>query len=156
MVSLPVPAVVGTATSGLSAPGTGSPRPMGGLTYARKSAGCVLYRLAALAVSMLEPPPTATKPSNRPATAVAIASWNEASLGSTLVRSYTTASMPAARSDSRATATGSSPAITGSVTSSARRTPSARSSNPSSRVAPDPNLMRAPSMLSIVSRRMTY
>jgi hypothetical protein len=32
VVSLPVPAVVGTAMSGLSAPGTGSPRPIGGFT----------------------------------------------------------------------------------------------------------------------------
>jgi hypothetical protein len=32
VVSLPVPAVVGMATSGLTGPGTGSPFPIGGLT----------------------------------------------------------------------------------------------------------------------------
>ncbi len=32
VVSLPVPAVVGTAISGFSGPGTGSPAPIGGLT----------------------------------------------------------------------------------------------------------------------------
>ena len=32
VVSLPVPAVVGMAISGLSGPGTGSPLPIGGLT----------------------------------------------------------------------------------------------------------------------------
>jgi hypothetical protein len=32
VVSLPVPAVVGTATSGFNAPGTGRPSPIGGLT----------------------------------------------------------------------------------------------------------------------------
>ena len=32
VVSLPVPAVVGMAMSGLSGPGTGSPLPIGGLT----------------------------------------------------------------------------------------------------------------------------
>ena len=32
VVSLPVPAVVGMAISGLSGPGTGSPLPIGGFT----------------------------------------------------------------------------------------------------------------------------
>ena len=63
--------------------------------------------------------------------------------------------MPAPRSDSRATATGSDCAITGSVTRNTRRTPRARISKPSSRVAPAPNLMRAPSMLRIVSVAMS-
>jgi hypothetical protein len=41
-------------------PGTGSPRPTGAFTKSRKSAvGKEAYRLAALAVSMTEPPPTA-------------------------------------------------------------------------------------------------
>src|SRR5207237_8525759 len=39
VVSLPVPAVVGIAMSGLRAPGTGSPLPIGGLTACRQADG---------------------------------------------------------------------------------------------------------------------
>ena len=39
VVSLPVPVVVGIATSGRSGPGTGRPSPMGALTYASRLAG---------------------------------------------------------------------------------------------------------------------
>ena len=87
-----------------------------------------MYRFAALAVSMAEPPPTAANPSQPASPAARIASRNEASLGSTRVSAYSTASTPAPRSDARATATGSDCAITGSVTRNARRTPSARNS----------------------------
>ena len=41
VVSLPVPAVVGTANRGFSGPGIGRPWPIGGFTYVRKSAGYV-------------------------------------------------------------------------------------------------------------------
>ncbi len=41
VVSLPVPAVVGIAIIGLNGPGTGTPLPIGGLTYVMKSAGWV-------------------------------------------------------------------------------------------------------------------
>ena len=77
---------------------------------------------------MAEPPPTAAKPSQPLSRAARIASRNEASLGSTRVSANNTASTPAPRSDSRATATGSDCAITGSVTRNARRTPRVRSS----------------------------
>ncbi len=74
VVSLPVPDVVGTAISGFTGPGTGKPFPTGALTKSRKSAlGNVEYKLAALAVSMAEPPPTARNASNLPALAAAIA-----------------------------------------------------------------------------------
>ena len=41
VVSLPVPVVVGIAMRGRRGPGTGSPLPIGALTYVRKSAGYV-------------------------------------------------------------------------------------------------------------------
>lgn len=99
VVSLPVPAVVGTgsreqvradhvtpsevvvtgrclpAMSGLRAPVTGFPLPTGALTKSRKSAsGWQAYRLAALQVSITEPPPTATNTSKEPLLANAMAS----------------------------------------------------------------------------------
>src|SRR6266542_832408 len=100
---------------------------------------------------MLEPPPTATKPSKPPSVAKRIASLNEPSVGSTRAWSYTTASMPAARSDSSATATGSSCATPGSVTSITRVAPSARRSLPTSRVAPGPYLMLEASIVNTAS-----
>jgi hypothetical protein len=60
VVSEPVPDVVGQAMCGFTAPGTRRPSPIGGLTYAMNSAGCSAYRLAALQVSMTDPPPTDT------------------------------------------------------------------------------------------------
>lgn len=51
--------------SGFRALVTGLPFPIGALTKSRKSAsGWQEYRLAALQVSMTEPPPTATNTSN--------------------------------------------------------------------------------------------
>jgi hypothetical protein len=50
-------------------------------------AGCVVMRLATLAVSMLEPPPTETNASTRASRAKSAASWNESSVGSTRARS---------------------------------------------------------------------
>lgn len=53
VVSLPVPAVVGTAIKGRSALVMGRPRPRGALTKSRKSAsGKHVYRFMSLAVSM--------------------------------------------------------------------------------------------------------
>ena len=52
---------------------------MGALTYVMKSAGQVLYRLAALAVSMLDPPPTATNASYPPAVATSTTSLSDSS-----------------------------------------------------------------------------
>ena len=40
--------------------------PIGALTKSKNSAACVEYRLAALAVSIVLPPPTATNESNLP------------------------------------------------------------------------------------------
>lgn len=58
VVSEPVPAVVGTATSGSRGLVTGRPLPRGALTKSRKSAsGKTVYRFISLAVSMTEPPP---------------------------------------------------------------------------------------------------
>ena len=55
------------AISGFTAPVTGFPLPIGALTKSRKSAsGWLEYRLAALQVSITEPPPTATNTSNEP------------------------------------------------------------------------------------------
>lgn len=102
VVSLPVPAVVGTgqkknrdgfggqihkktcyspwwqdvpAMSGFSGFLMGFPLPIGALTKSRKSAsGWQAYRLAALQVSITDPPPTATNTSNEPFLANAMAS----------------------------------------------------------------------------------
>ena len=87
VVSEPVPEVVGHAICGLSAPGTLWPPPIGAFTYVMKSAGCVAYRLAALQVSITEPPPTETYPSNLPSAANRAAAWNEAVVGSTTTSS---------------------------------------------------------------------
>lgn len=64
VVSLPVPAVVGTAMRGFRGLSTGRPLPSGALTKSRKSAsGYAVYKFMSLAVSMTEPPPTARKAS---------------------------------------------------------------------------------------------
>src|SRR5215468_3865573 len=60
VVSEPVPDVVGQAMCGMTGAGTRCPAPIGAFTYVMNSAGCVAYRLAALHVSMTEPPPTDT------------------------------------------------------------------------------------------------
>lgn len=58
VVSEPVPAVVGTATSGFKGLVIGRPLPRGALTKSRKSASWkTVYRFINLAVSMTEPPP---------------------------------------------------------------------------------------------------
>ena len=89
VVSLPVPEVVGIANNGFKGPGTGTAFPIGAFTYSKKSAGYVAYKFAALAVSILEPPPTATYPSNFPSIAKRMASLNDSSVGSTLTLSKT-------------------------------------------------------------------
>ena len=45
---------------GFNGPGTGLPSPIGGFTYSRRPAGYEAYKFAALAVSIVDPPPTAT------------------------------------------------------------------------------------------------
>ena len=122
VLSLPVPVVVGTATSGLSGWRGARPPPTGLLTYSRSSPSLVPSRLVALAVSMADPPPTATYASKGPsARPNATASSSEASVGSTWARSKTTTSMPAARIWSAMRAGWPVAATPGSVTSSTRR-----------------------------------
>ena len=101
---------------------------------------------------MLEPPPTATNPSNAPSVANAIASLNDASVGSMLTLSNSTASIASSRRDSSVIATASLLAIRGSVTTITRRAPSRRISYPTSRVTPGPNLMLEVSIVYAVSR----
>src|ERR1700709_1112517 len=60
VLSAPVPAVVGTATNGFRALTGALPSPIGALTYSISPPGLFISRLIALAVSMLDPPPTAT------------------------------------------------------------------------------------------------
>lgn len=75
VVSLPVPAVVGTAMRGVNFFSTGRPFPRGALTKSRKSAsGYAVYRFMSFAVSMTEPPPTARKASGAKGRAHAMAS----------------------------------------------------------------------------------
>ena len=50
-------------------------------------AGWVMIRLETLAVSMLEPPPTETKPSTPASSAKSAAAWKDSTLGSTCARS---------------------------------------------------------------------
>jgi len=88
VVSEPVPAVVGIAMCGRSVPGTGRPFPTGALTKSSSSwEGKVAKRLAALAVSITEPPPTETKASQSFSRAKSMAAWKEASVGSTTTSS---------------------------------------------------------------------
>jgi len=100
---------------------------------------------------MLEPPPTATYPSNRPSTANLMASLKEISVGSTRARSNSTASIPADRSASRTIETGSLSVRFGSVTTITRPAPSLFMSWPTSRVTPEPNLMLEESIVKAVS-----
>ena len=87
VASEPVPDVVGMARCGRSGAGGLRPPPTGGLTYSMTGAGWVTIRFAALAVSMLDPPPTETKPSTPASSAKSAASWNESIVGSTRARS---------------------------------------------------------------------
>ena len=82
VVSLPVPQVVGHAMCGFSLPGIGLALPIGALMYAMRSSGYVDSRLAAFAVSITEPPPSETKPSNAPSRANAAAASKESLFGS--------------------------------------------------------------------------
>ena len=104
VVSEPVPAVVGTATSGKSFEGMGKPLPNGALTKSRKSAsvyisvvqeqqvndiipGKVVYKFMSFAVSITLPPPTARKASGLYLLLTSIAALTLSSFGSTLTPS---------------------------------------------------------------------
>ena len=75
------------ARCGFSGAGGLRPSPIGGFTYSITAAGWLTIRFATLAVSMLEPPPTETKPSTSASSAKSAASWKESSVGSTRARS---------------------------------------------------------------------
>src|SRR6476469_3089714 len=115
------------------------------------AAGCEVMRSATLAVSIAEPPPTETKPSTRASSAKSAASWSDSSVGSTRARSYTTTSMPSASIACRTRSGCPVAATPGSVTSSARFTPSRLSSQPASAAAPGPNLIGVASSVNTVS-----
>ena len=139
VVSEPVPAVVGIAISGRTGPGTGMPRPIGMFTKSRNSCDeCVAYRLAALAVSMVEPPPTATYASKPPARAHAAAAENDASVGSTRTSEKTARDTPAASIDASAVENAAVRNTPASVKIATRVAPSARRSCPTSAVTPRP------------------
>ena len=104
VVSEPVPAVVGTATSGKSFEGMGKPLPNGALTKSRKSAsvyisvvkeqqvndiipGKVVYKFMSFAVSITLPPPTARNASGLYLLLTSIAAFTLSSFGSTLTPS---------------------------------------------------------------------
>ena len=91
-----------------------------------------------MAVSIVDPPPTATNASNSPARANAIASRKDSSLGSTRTRSYSVKGTRLCSRDSSAVCTGGSDLNTGSVSTRACLTPSAARSIPTSRVTPKP------------------
>mmetsp|Transcript_27274 Transcript_27274/g.70104 ORF Transcript_27274/g.70104 Transcript_27274/m.70104 type:complete len:278 (+) Transcript_27274:731-1564(+) len=141
VVSDPVPAVVGTAMSGLmgAVAGTARPAPTGAFTKSRKAAsGCAAYRFITFAVSMEEPPPTAMYASKPPRRAKVMAAPRDTSVGSTDTLSNKVYATPAASMASNVRCTGRSVAMLGSVTTHAWRAPRLRRSAPTSRVAPTP------------------
>src|SRR4051812_32703616 len=113
-------------------------------------AGWLTIRSATFAVSMLEPPPTETKPSTPAPRAKSAAACKESSVGSTRAPSYWTTSIPASASTVRTRAACS--ATPGSETSSARVTPRRCNSQPASCTAPGPNLIGVASSVKTDSR----
>src|SRR4051794_1779191 len=113
-------------------------------------AGWLTIRSATFAVSMLEPPPTETKPSTPAPRAKSAAACKESSVGSTRAPSYWTTSIPASASTVRTRAACS--ATPGSETSSARVTPRRCNSHPASCTAPGPNLIGVASSVKTDSR----
>src|SRR5829696_3992218 len=151
VASAPVPAVVGMARSGFRGPGGFLPPPTGALTYSMISPPCVAMRSETLAVSMLDPPPTATNPSKSPSTAKSAAAWNELSVGSTRERSHTSISTPSASINSTMRPVISAFTTPGSETSITRPTPICFSSQPASSEAPGPYFSGVASMVKMVS-----
>src|SRR5215218_10850066 len=112
---------------------------------------CVAMRSETLAVSILEPPPTATNPSKSPSTAKSAAAWKESSVGSTRERSHTSTSMPSASINSTTRPVMSAFTTPGSETSITRPTPIRFSSQPASSEAPGPYFRGVASMVKMVS-----
>ena len=100
----------------------------------------VEIRLAAFAVSIVEPPPTETNPSKPPDRATSAASANDASVGSMRIWSNTSNAIPRASSPSVTRSVIPSARTAGSLSTSARVTPSRARSQPTSADAPGPNL----------------
>ena len=138
VLSAPVPAVVGMAMSGSRGCVGARPAPIGGLRYSARSPSFVASRFIALAVSITDPPPTATQPSGRSARAHAPASRSDSSVGSMWTSVKVIDAMPAAVSE-RTARSGSPVAVRpGSLTTATRRSPSAAAWWPSSSKAPRP------------------
>src|SRR3954454_250451 len=96
VASAPEPQVVGIASNDLSGDGGLRPSPTGGLTYSMISPPWVEIRSDTFAVSIDDPPPSPTKPSNPPSTAKAAASANESAVGSTRADDQTSTEIPEA------------------------------------------------------------
>ena len=136
--SEPVPAVVGTATTG--AMPAGSARVHQSPTSSKSHMALVWPRMKAMTLpaSSAEPPPKATTPSWPPARSAASPAATLASVGLGFTSEKTATSSPAARiawSALRAMGSGATP---GSVTMSGREMPAARQASPSSAIRPAP------------------
>ncbi len=94
-----------------------------------------------MAVSITDPPPTATNASIWRSRAKSMACWNDSSVGSTRTWSYSSNSTPLSCSDCNVRATAGSVFSSGSVSTSTRRVPIPSRSIPISRVTPQPNRM---------------
>src|SRR5829696_2320923 len=112
---------------------------------------CVAMRAETFAVSMLDPPPTATNPSNSPSTAKSAAAWKESSVGSTRERSHTSTSMPSASINSTMRPVMFAFTTPGSEVSITRPTPIRFSSQPASSEAPGPYFRGVASIVKMVS-----
>src|SRR5215210_361453 len=108
-------------------------------------------RSETLAVSMLDPPPTATNPSKSPSTAKFAAAWKESPVGSTRERSHTSTSMPSASINSTMRPVMFALTTPGSEASITLPTPIRFSSQPTSSEAPGPYFSGVASMVKIVS-----
>ena len=105
-----------------------------------------------MAVSIDDPPPTATIASNGPASRPnATARSSDSSVGSTRASSYVVTSRPAAVIASATRAGCPVAATPGSVTSSTRRAPNAARSWPTSADAPAPNFSAGAAYVKTVS-----
>ena len=154
VLSLPVPAVVGRAISGFRGFVGARPSPIGGFRYVKTVPSFVESRFIALAVSMTEPPPTATNPSTPAWRAQAAATSTEASVGSTWTSANGRLARPPRSANARRARRGRSPARPWSVTIATRRSPSAATSEPTSSIAPAPNLIGgAPHVKTVSGRR---
>src|SRR5438067_3725683 len=134
VASLPVPAVVGTATSGGMRLVIGVPP----YSYSRIEPPCATSTPAAFAVSIELPPPSATSPSQPDSRYAALARPTSSMSGFGRTSSKTTAP-PRCASVALASPAETTP---GSVTSRGRVTPRPATSSPTCAIAPAPWTMR--------------